>query len=108
MSISHKMSHDGKKVDIAVNGRFDYKLSQAFRDTYRNLPSNENTCYHIDLSKTEFMDSAALGMLLLLREFAKCHGGNVIIEHPASEVESTLKIANFDQLFTINFGDIAA
>ena len=108
MSITHTISSDQKRVDIAVKGRFDYKLSQTFRDTYRNLPGSEDISYHIDLSETEFMDSAALGMLLLLREYAKCHGGSVSIEQPGSQVESTLKVANFDQLFTINFDNLAA
>ena len=103
MSVSHEMSNDGKKIHINITGRFDYKVSQEFRDTYRQVPGQEGTAYHVDLSDASYMDSSALGMLLLLREHAKCRGGSVFIERPSEQVDSILKVANFEQLFTINY-----
>ncbi|MCG6939219.1 MAG: STAS domain-containing protein [Gammaproteobacteria bacterium] len=103
MSISQKVSNNGKKVNINITGRFDYKLSQVFRDSYRQIPGQDDVSYHIDLSDATFMDSSALGMLLLLREHAKCHGGSVIIDQPSKQIDNILKVANFEQLFTINY-----
>ena len=54
------------------------------------------------------MDSSALGMLLLLREHAKCRGGSVFIERPSEQVDSILKVANFEQLFTINYSNLSS
>ncbi len=108
MSVHREVLEDGKKVHININGRFDYKLSQEFRDTYRQMPGQEGVAYYVDLSNTDYMDSSALGMLLLLREHAKCRGGTVFIERPSEQVNSILKVANFEQLFTINYtGDDA-
>lgn len=103
MSVSQEVSNDGKKVLISISGRFDYKVSQEFRDTYRQIPGQEGVAYYVNLSEATYMDSSALGMLLLLREHAKCRGGSVFIERPSAQVDSILKVANFEQLFTINY-----
>jgi len=103
MSVSQEVSNDGKKVQINITGRFDYKVSQEFRDTYRQVPGQEGVAYYVNLSDANYMDSSALGMLLLLREHAKCRGGVVFIERPSEQVDNILKVANFEQLFTINY-----
>ena len=103
MSVSQEVSKDGKKVQISITGRFDYKVSQAFRDSYRRLPGQDSVSYYVDLSEAVYMDSSALGMLLLLREHAKSRGGSVFIERPSKQIDNILKVANFEQLFTINY-----
>ncbi|VAW53071.1 hypothetical protein MNBD_GAMMA06-1936 [hydrothermal vent metagenome] len=102
MSVNQEVSKDGKKVCISISGRFDYKVSQVFRDSYRCLPAQDCVSYYVNLSDAVYMDSSALGMLLLLREHAKCHGGSVFIECPSKQINDILKVANFEQLFTIN------
>lgn len=103
MSVRQDVSDDGKKVTINISGRFDYKLSQEFRDTYRQILGQDGIAYYVNLSDADYMDSSALGMLLLLREHAKCRGGTVFIERPSEQISNILKVANFEQLFTINY-----
>ncbi|MBT8439247.1 MAG: STAS domain-containing protein [Gammaproteobacteria bacterium] len=103
MSVSQNVSFDGKRVQINISGRFDYKVSKDFRDAYRHIPGREGIAYHVDLKEVDFMDSSALGMLLLLREHAKCRGGDVVIEHPSETIDKILKVANFEQLFEIDY-----
>ena len=101
MSVIHQISADRRNVLISIKGRFDYKVSQDFRDAYRNISAHDNVTYQVNLSETDFMDSSALGMLLLLREHAKCRGGKVIIACPSQQVDKILRVANFEQLFDI-------
>lgn len=103
MSVIQDVSKDGSKVHINISGRFDYKVSQEFRDSYRQIPGQDNMAFYVDLSDATYMDSSALGMLLLLREHAKCRGGAVFIDKPSKQIDSILKVANFEQLFTINY-----
>ena len=103
MSISQNVSDDGKNVKINIKGRFDYKVSKEFRDAYRHVPGRDGIAYYVDLGDVEYMDSSALGMLLLLREHAKCRGGHVIIEQPNEPIDKILKVANFEHLFTIDY-----
>lgn len=102
MSVTQKILDDGKRIQINISGRFDFETSQAFRDAYRHLPDVDGIRYCVDLSEADYMDSSALGMLLLLREHAKSKGGEVIIEKPGEQIDKILRVANFEQLFTIN------
>ncbi|WP_018139555.1 MULTISPECIES: STAS domain-containing protein [unclassified Thioalkalivibrio] len=100
MSIESHSSADGKEVRIRVRGRFDFESHQEFRAAYRNTPGT-GIRYVVDLSQTEYMDSSALGMLLLLREHAGGEFAEVTIAGPSEGVRKVLDIANFGRLFTI-------
>ncbi len=102
MSVVQQVLENGMKIQINISGRFDYESSQAFRDAYRHLTDLEGANFYINLRNANYMDSSALGMLLLLREHAKSNGCAVIIEQPGEQIDKILKVANFDKLFTIN------
>ena len=102
MPVSYKKTDNGSKVQITITGRFDYRLSEAFRDTYRDDVNKEGVIYRVDLRYATSIDRAALGMLLLLREHAKDRGGRVLLEHPSRATGEALILAQFEQLFTIS------
>jgi len=83
---------------ISVIGRFDFSSQRDFRHAYQE---QTNTEFVVDLSKTEYIDSSALGMLLLLKEHADLNNGRTILSKPAPEIRKILTMSNFDQLFTI-------
>lgn len=56
----------------------------------------------LDLSGVDYLDSSALGMLILLRERAHSTGKKVILSGPNAAVRGILEIANFNKLFTIS------
>jgi len=95
MSVSTSESDDGKTVTIKVDGRFDFSVHKDFRNAYKD---HNNTSYRVNLSETEYLDSSALGMLLLLKKHAD---NNVVIEKPTDEIKRVLTIANFDKVFSI-------
>jgi anti-anti-sigma factor len=92
-------SKEDKTITIDVEGTFDYRLHRDFRSAYRE--ELENFAYIINLNKTEYMDSAALGMLLLLREHAGGDEAKITITGCRPTIRKTFSIAQFDQLFTI-------
>lgn len=55
----------------------------------------------IDLSAVSFMDSASLGMLLILKEKAEAAGRHIVLQNPSPEVQGILSIVRFEQLFEI-------
>ena len=100
MSISSSKSDDGKILTLKVGGKFDFSMHNDFRKSYKNENINSGK-YEVDLSDTNYLDSSALGMLLLLKEFAESQSSKVIIKNAASEVKQILNIASFDKIFTI-------
>ena len=100
MSVNKKVSDDNRKVEISVVGRFDFSLHQHFRDSYTN--SNDKSVeFILNLSETTYMDSSALGMILLLKDHAESCSGKVVISKPSESVNKILEIAQFHRLLTI-------
>lgn len=62
-----KSKVDDDKVTIKISGGFDYYIHAAFRDAYKHQPTEKR--FFIDLSKSSYIDSAAIGMLLVLLEY---------------------------------------
>ena len=101
MAITSTVSADGNQVTIYINGRFDFSSHQEFRAAYEKLP-RPPLHYSVDLQGTSYLDSSALGMLLLLRDYAGGDKSNIEIVNCAPDVKKILTISNFEQLFTIH------
>ena len=99
MSISGNVSDDGASVDINITGRFDFNAHHDFRSIYRNEKSN--AAYNINMSGTEYIDSSALGMLLLLREHAGNESARITITGCNEDIKKIFAISNFEKLFSI-------
>lgn len=100
MGINMTVSDDDGKVTIAVTGKFDFQLYDEFRASYADTAGN-GTEYVIDLADTEYLDSSALGMLLLLREHAGGESSSIEITQASAEVRKILDVANFGKLFKL-------
>ena len=101
MSVESEVSLDGKTLTIAIKGRFDFGSHQAFRDAYERFYKVPQV-YIVDLKETTYMDSSALGMLLLLRDHAGGDNSEVRIINSSPDVRKILAISNFDKLFDIH------
>ncbi len=100
MSIIAKPSADGAELTIEVEGRFDFSAHLDFRKAYeKSAPKPKK--YVIDMGRASYLDSSALGMLLLLRDFAGGDTAQVSISHCSPEVKNILTVSNFDQLFQL-------
>ncbi len=98
MTIRSKLSETEKKLMIELDDRFDFSCHGAFRDTYQSLDPGQFEIT-IDFTRTEYIDSAALGMLLVLRERAGGDRANIIIKSCRPSVQQIMDITRFDKLF---------
>lgn len=101
MSITSTLSDNGKQITIAVSGKFDFQLYDEFRGAYVDTPG-VGVDYIVDLKGTDYLDSSALGMLLLLREHAGGEGSRIKLANASPEVRKILDVANFGKLFEVN------
>lgn len=97
-----ELSDDGSTLTIRISGNFDFNLHREFQRAYQNLPARPRRC-RIDLSETLHLDSAALGMLLLLRDhcLGECDQHAVELFDANDHVENILQVSNFDKIFTL-------
>jgi len=101
MSISTETSENGNEITIKIEGRFDFGSHHDFRDAYRGTSQN-GVVFILDMSKTEYMDSSALGMILLLKEYSGTLSGDIKVVNASTEIKNILQIANFDKLFSVS------
>lgn len=98
MSLTSEKSANGEVLTIIINGEFDSSMAEDFRQILRNQEAGE---YRIDMQNADYIDSSALGMLLILREHANSSSSTVNIVNSNERLKRILKIAKFDQLFSI-------
>ncbi len=101
MTITSTMDEQSSTLTITVRGRFDFSAHKEFRDAYMADEAAPGE-YVIDMQEAEYIDSSALGMLLLLRDHAGGDKAEVTIAHCNADVKKILTISNFHQLFTIH------
>lgn len=100
MPIQTHRSDDGHTLTISIEGRFDFSTHQAFRNAYEH-EDREVRNFIVDLSRTTYLDSSALGMLLLLRDYAGGDSARIELRNCNNDVRRILTISNFEKLFSI-------
>ena len=101
MAVTSEISADGRKLTIAIKGRFDFAKHQEFRDAYEEL-NPRPACVVVDLKEATYLDSSALGMLLMLRDHVGGEDAEVQVVNTNADVRKILAISNFDKLFDIS------
>lgn len=85
-----------------MTGRFDFNVQREFKEAYDALIGNSAVgVIDVNLAGVDYLDSSALGMLLMLRERTAAAGKSLKLSKPTPGVEQILEIANFAKLFTI-------
>lgn len=100
MAINTILDAGAQTLTINISGRFDFGVNQEFRKA-TELASNGVRSIVVDMSKVDYLDSSALGMLLVLRDTVGESKEAVRIKNPKPEVKKILEIANFNKLFTL-------
>ncbi len=94
---------DAGKAVLKLNGRFDFHSHRDFRSAYESaLEEADVRDVVINFQDVDYLDSSALGMLLLLREKAEAAGKTVSLAGLQGMVKQVLDIANFGKLFAVH------
>jgi len=100
MTVEVSLNASTNELLVKISGRFDFSLHQDFRKLSENQAKNVTTIL-IDLARTDYIDSSALGMLLILRDKVGDNKSAIKIANAKPDVKKILEIANFDKLFTL-------
>ncbi len=85
---------------IALPTRFDYSYHQAFYQNCSEITQDDNINEIIlDFGLVEYMDSSALGMLVILHK--KAVGKKIKISRARGTVKEVLALANIEKIIEI-------
>ena len=88
---------------LRLGGRFQFDSHRAFRAAYDVLIADTGVrAVVLDFGDVDYLDSAALGMLLLLREKLAAVGKTVELANARGAARQILEVANFARLFRIS------
>ncbi len=100
MPIESKTSSNNTELTIEIDNKFDFTKVEEFRTSYSDS-SSEVRRVVVDLQKTEYMDSSALGMLLNMQKFFEGRTVAFDIVNCQEQICRILTISRFDKKFNI-------
>lgn len=100
MALDTQLDAASKTLTIKVSGRFDFGIHQDFRKA-TELAETGVSSIIVEMAQVDYLDSSALGMLLVLRDKVGENKSAVRIRNAKPDVKKILEIANFNMLFTL-------
>ena len=106
MPISRHTDDANRTVTISIFGRFTCDVHKEFTDVYQSIRPHHLSSLVIDMTNTEYLDSAALGMLLQVKMYTGLERQDITLLIGENAVAETLSTAHFDALFQIQEVDV--
>lgn len=90
-----------KQATLKLSGRFTYDEHEQFHAALESLDGKEMRNITIDLREVEFIDSAGLGMLLLLRDRMAATTA-ISLNGAQEQVRKILQLTRLDTVFNLH------
>lgn len=102
MSVEKKVSETGDELVFHIGKRFDLDTARALlRESATLVAMGQRPHLVFDLRGTEIMETAGIGMMLLLRDRYKVETEQATILVGDNRIQQMLEIAGLQRLFTI-------
>ena len=102
MSLGCDLTVQGVQAVIQLSGRFVFDAHRNFKQATDTALTHDGVReVVVDLARVEYLDSSALGMLLMLKERCEAAGRAVALRGAAGVVAKVLEVANFNRLFKL-------
>lgn len=97
--VQSQIHKNGDSVELTLEGRFTFTDHDTFRHIIDDLGGSAPRHCVINLSAVSYLDSAAVGMLLLMRE--RLDRSKITLKGGSSSVKELIRIAKLGTLFDI-------
>jgi len=88
-------------IVVVLRGSFTFKDHHVFRAVLDALAAAGGGRKTLDLGGVDFMDSAALGMLMIAEDETSRASGTLILRNPSGPIARLFELSAMDTLFTI-------
>ena len=86
--------------EIRLSGRMEFTDHDRLVEIVTQLQDLGGSRIVLDLSGLEFIDSAGLGMLLILQEEAESRNTKLIVRGAAGDVKRSIELARLSEIIT--------
>lgn len=91
----------GSNCEMGFRGKFAFSDNETVQKIIADFKSSSCTSCLIDLSGLETIDSAGLGMLLLINDAIQEDGNSVELHSATGQVQKMLEISKFSEVISI-------
>ena len=91
----------GTATVLEINGRFDFAARREFKEAMDRL--QQAGCRHVvlNIEHVSFVDSSALGLLVVAHQNLKLKEGRISLVNPQSYVRQILDLANVPRMIPV-------
>ncbi|NVJ91542.1 MAG: STAS domain-containing protein [Methylocystaceae bacterium] len=94
----YSINHIQDAVEIAWQGKFDYKESTSFKNMTHEICQQDIKLLVLNLSDCDYIDSAGLGLLMMAREMSMVKDIYFKITGAHHQVLRMLEVAQFGEI----------
>ena len=99
MKITQEINN--KKATLKLEGNFTYTQRKAFQEALKTVSTDQVEEVVIDLSQVAFLDSAALGLLMISHRQLEAERRKLSLAYPQATVRQILELANLHKTIPI-------
>lgn len=99
--MDHRIEKTNHAHTVILRGHFTFADNQLFRQLMNQLIEQKPKKVVFDFEHVTYIDSAALGMLLLLKERLEESSIGLVLARPKDHVAKMFNISKFETLFAI-------
>lgn len=96
--MNYTMKNAGSAVEITMRGSFTFSDNESFRDLVTLVGKGEMKSYRLDVAGLDFIDSAGLGLLVLIKEAADRSRVDIRLQGAQGQVRKMLDISQFAEV----------
>ena len=96
-----QVTQQNDQTVISLSGQFTFTDAQRFKSLVNAVLDNHADAVNLDFADVTFIDSAGMGMLLLLRDECQTQNTPITISSAQGQVGKVFMISKFDQLFSM-------
>lgn len=99
--MEYNVTVESHQITASLSGSFTFRDNGEFRNLLNEIEAQPCSKILCDVTEVDFVDSAALGMFLLLRDTAERKHADVVLKGAAGQVQKMFEVSKFSQLFIL-------
>ena len=99
MSISVNQAND--VLDVRLGARLTFSDHEDFGDVLTQIEETDVKRIIFDFAETDFIDSSALGMLLIAKDVASDRGAAITLRKANADIRRLFELGSFAEYFEI-------